>query len=64
VTDWPGHYPDGPQTIALLVDAGADVNARFTGSHRETPLHWAASNNDVAMLDLGSRRPQQLSQPG
>jgi ankyrin repeat protein len=37
--------------VAVLVDAGADVNARFHGSHRETPLHWAASSNDMAVLD-------------
>src|SRR6476620_9349548 len=50
-TDWPGHYPNGPQTIAALVAAGADVNARFEGPHSETPLHWAASSDDVAVLD-------------
>ena len=49
--DWPGNYPNGPETVALLVQAGADVNARFIGSHSETPLHWAASNDDVMMLD-------------
>lgn len=57
-TDWPGHLPDGPLTVAALVTAGADVNARFSGAHRETPLHWAASTDDVpvldALLDLGA----------
>jgi uncharacterized protein len=51
VTDWPGHFPNGPLTVAALVAAGADVNARFTGPHTETPLHWAASSDDVAVLD-------------
>jgi len=51
VTDWPGHYPHGPATVAVLVAAGAEVNARFTGPHTETPLHWAASSDDVAVLD-------------
>ena len=51
VTDWPGHFPNGPLTVAVLVEAGADVNARFTGPHTETPLHWAASSDDVAVLD-------------
>ena len=51
VTDWPGHYPNGAATVAALVAAGADVNARFTGPHTETPLHWAASSDDVAVLD-------------
>jgi uncharacterized protein len=50
-TDWPGHYPNGPAVVATLVQTGADVNARFIGSHTETPLHWAASSNDVAVLD-------------
>ena len=51
VTDWPGHFPNGAETVATLVGAGADVNARFTGPHTETPLHWAASSDDVAVLD-------------
>jgi uncharacterized protein len=51
VTDWPGHVPEAGAKIAALVAAGADVNARFAGSHRETPLHWAASSDDVEALD-------------
>jgi ankyrin repeat protein len=51
VTDWPGHYPNGAGTVAALVSAGADVNATFVGGHSETPLHWAASSDDVAVLD-------------
>lgn len=50
-TDWPGHYPNGPAVIAELARSGADVNGQFVGSHSETPLHWAASSNDVAVLD-------------
>jgi ankyrin repeat protein len=50
-TDWPGHFPRAVETVAALVEAGADVNARFDGPHRETPLHWAASCDDVAVLD-------------
>ena len=50
-TDWPGHFPNGPATIATLIEAGADVNARFIGPHTETPLHWAASSDDVEALD-------------
>jgi hypothetical protein len=57
-TDWPGHFPNVAATVAALVDAGADVNARFIGTHSETPLHWAASSNDVnaidALLDAGA----------
>ncbi len=51
VTDWPGHPPNGPDSVAALVAAGADVNPRFAGPHTETPLHWAASSDDVPVLD-------------
>jgi hypothetical protein len=50
-TDWPGHFPRVAETIAALVEAGAEVNARFTGPHTETPLHWAASSDDLEALD-------------
>ena len=51
VTDWPGHFPSGAATVVGLVAAGADVNAQVTGPHAETPLHWAASSNDLEVLD-------------
>jgi ankyrin repeat protein len=50
-TDWPGHFPNGPATVTVLAATGADVNARVTGPHTETPLHWAASSDDVDVLD-------------
>jgi ankyrin repeat protein len=51
-TDWPGHFPNGPATVKALITAGADVNAKVIGPHHsETPLHWAASSDDVAVLD-------------
>ena len=57
-TDWPGHFPEVAVTIRVLVEGGADVNARFHGPHEETPLHWAASSDDVdaitALLDSGA----------
>ena len=57
-TDWPGHFPNVRQTIVALVHHGADLNAPFHGRHSETPLHWAASSDDIdaldALLDLGA----------
>ena len=57
-TDWPGHRPHVAATVAVLVRAGADVDAPFVGAHPETPLHWAASSDDVeavaALLDAGA----------
>ena len=50
-TDWPGHSPNAIETVRLLIAAGADVNAKFAGVHGETPLHWAASSDDVDVLD-------------
>jgi uncharacterized protein len=50
-TDWPGQFPRVGESIAALVAAGADVNARCGGPHGETPLHFAASSDDVVALD-------------
>ena len=30
VADWPGYFPNGPQIVRLLIDAGADPNALTT----------------------------------
>ena len=58
ITDFPGHVAGNVTMIGLLVVAGADVDARFIGAHSETPLHWAASCDDVdaieALLDAGA----------
>jgi hypothetical protein len=64
VTDWPGHFPNGAATVAALVEAGADVNARFTGPHTETPLHWAASSDDVDVLDALLDAGADIDAPG
>jgi uncharacterized protein len=63
-TDWPGHFPNVSQVIAALVGAGTDVNARFAGSHAETPLHWAASSDDVEALDALLDAGADLEAPG
>jgi ankyrin repeat protein len=63
-TDWPGHFPNGAATVAALVEAGADVNARFTGPHTETPLHWAASSDDVKVLDALLDAGADIEAPG
>ena len=59
VTDWPGFFPHGPAIVAVLIEAGADPNAQVEGSwHAETPLHWAASSDDVevarSLIDGGA----------
>ena len=65
LTDWPGHRPNGPATVAVLVAAGADVNAPFLGGqHVETPLHWAASCDDVPVLDALLDHGADVDAPG
>ncbi len=59
VTDWPGYFPNGPEVVRMLIEAGADPNARNSGkSFPETPLHWASSSDDVevagALIDGGA----------
>jgi len=54
--DWPGHFPRVAETIAALAVAGADVNVHYPPrptdpNCRETPLHLAASSDDVAAID-------------
>jgi ankyrin repeat protein len=66
--DWPGHFPNGPQTVAALIAAGADVNARVEhpgpqGSP-ETALHWAASSDDVGVLDALLDGGADIEAPG
>src|SRR6266481_6419917 len=58
-SDWPGYFLNGPAVVHLLISAGADPNAPVAGgSHAETPLHWAASSDDVdvasALIDSGA----------
>jgi hypothetical protein len=64
VTDWPGYFPSGPEIVRLLIEAGADPNALTIGQSSEpgpgseTPLHYAASSDDVdvaeALIDGGA----------
>ena len=58
VSEPPGHFPRGGAVVELLVGLGADPNALCEGWHTELPLHWAASADDVevvdALLDAGA----------
>ncbi len=63
-TDWPGHFPRASESIRALVAAGAHVNAPFAGVHAETPLHWAASSNELAALDALLDAGAHIEAPG
>jgi ankyrin repeat protein len=64
--DWPGNFPNVAETIRILAEAGADVNAPFEGAaiHRETPLHGAASCDDVAAIDALLAAGADIEAPG
>lgn len=65
VADWPGHFPNGPQTVSILIAAGADVNAVAEQPHSaETALHWAASSDDVGVLDALLDGGADIEAPG
>src|SRR3954468_3586483 len=58
-TDWPGYFPNGPDVVEALLAAGAEPSAPLVGGiNPETPLHWAASSDDVdvaaALIDGGA----------
>ena len=65
--DWPGHFPNGARSVAVLVAAGADIDAAVTPGVQgsaETPLHWAASSDDVAVLDALLDGGANIEAPG
>ncbi len=51
VADWPGYFPNGPQVVRMLIEAGADPNGGPRSPGDETPLHWAASSDDSDVAD-------------
>jgi uncharacterized protein len=63
-TDWPGNFPNNTKTIAQLIASGGDVNAKFVGRHSEAPLHWAASSDDVAAIDVLLDHGADIEAPG
>jgi ankyrin repeat protein len=52
----PATFPSGPEIVQLLINAGADPNVKTSGRDSpgpgdETPLHYAASNDDVDVAE-------------
>jgi uncharacterized protein len=64
ISDWPGYFPNGPATVRLLIDAGADPNASTGGDRPETPLHWAASTDDADVAATLISCGADLEMPG
>ena len=63
-TDWPGYFPAAPAAAALLLEAGADANDDTGGDRPETPLHWAASTDDVDVAFVLIDNGADLDTPG
>lgn len=65
LADWPGHNPNCAAIVRVLRSAGADVDVAATGMwHRETPLHWAASSDDVELIDALLDAGADIERPG
>ena len=68
VADWPGHFPNGAKSVAIITAAGADASAPilFLDSTKrgETPLHWAASSDDLDVLDALLAAGADIEAPG
>jgi len=63
--DAPGHRPNPAAVVTALVQAGADLDAHATGTwHHETALHWAASNDDVTLIDALLDAGADIEHPG
>jgi predicted enzyme related to lactoylglutathione lyase len=63
--DAPGHRPNPAGVVAALAGAGADLDAHALGTwHHETPLHWAASNDDVELIDALLDAGADIEHPG
>jgi len=59
VTGWPGFFPNGPAVTRMIIEAGADPDARVKGRRfAEAPLHRAACTDDAdvaeALIDGGA----------
>jgi uncharacterized protein len=65
VADWPGHFPNGAVVVTALIAAGCDPNASAAeNAVDETPLHWASSSDDAAVLDALIDAGADMEAPG
>ena len=63
--DWPGQRRNPREIVAVLQAAGADLNASGDPARvAETPLHWAASNDDVELVDALLDAGADINVPG
>ena len=58
VADWPGHVPRGAELVAVLVQAGAAVNAPIWWTTEPTRTRWATTGRRRSR-----RRPPPVMTP-
>jgi hypothetical protein len=51
-TDWPGHFPNGAATVAVLIEAGADIEVLLA---RGADLNWLPGWERLTPLDAARR---------
>ena len=64
VADWPGFFPNGGAVVKVLVAAGADTDVRTSGRFAETPLHYAASSDDLEVASALIEGGANIEAPG
>lgn len=65
LADAPGCRPRQRETLRVLVGAGAELDAAPVAmAHLESPLHWAASNDDVELIDALLDAGADIERPG
>jgi uncharacterized protein len=65
LADAPGHRPNAAGIVSALATAGAELDAHAIGTwHHETALHWAASNDDVELIDALLDAGADIEHPG
>jgi len=63
--DWPGHRRNPSGIVTVLSEAGADLDASDKpDAPGETPLHWAASNDDIELVDALIDAGANIEAPG
>jgi uncharacterized protein len=65
LADAPGHRPNAAGIVSALAAVGAELDAHAIGTwHHETALHWAASNDDVGLIDALLDAGADIEHPG
>ncbi len=63
-TDWPGHFPNGPKTVAALIEAGADASDGWVSDDpRCGGTRWGALRRRLRRLRVSDKRRHPVGDP-